>query len=101
MPHNRLLGFAIKQALERRLDATYRRLSSRRQSLPSVTLQLHMMTSNSAYGRHHHLASEWPACTGAHIRYRPATFTHDPTNRDQDDIDYSTALPRENTCNTS
>ena len=33
MPQNRFLGFAIKQELERRLDATLRRVRAHRQSL--------------------------------------------------------------------
>ena len=65
MPQNRLLGFAIKQELERRLDATCRRVSARRQSLASVSRHRHMMASLAASDTYDDLEFEWIAFAGS------------------------------------
>src|SRR5262249_12227810 len=67
MPQNRLLGFAIKQELERRLDATCRRVSACRQTLASVSRHRHMMTSLSSSDTHDDLEFEWIAFAGVRL----------------------------------
>ena len=61
MPQNRFLGFAIKQELERRLDATLWRVRACRQSLASVSRHRHMMASLAVSHPDHNLEFEWIA----------------------------------------
>ena len=60
-PQDRLLGLAIKQELERRLDATLWRMRARRQSLASVSRHRHMMASLAVSHPDHDLEFEWIA----------------------------------------
>ena len=60
-PQDRLLGLAIKQELERSLDATLRRMRARRQSLASVSRHRHMMASLAVSHADNDLEFEWIA----------------------------------------
>src|SRR6185503_3186581 len=64
-PKNRLLGLAIEQELERRLDATFRRVSACGQSLASVSRHRHMMASLAACDTHNDLEFERVAFAGS------------------------------------
>jgi len=74
MPQNRLLGLAIKQELERRLDATFRRVSTCRQSLAHVSRHRHMMASLAGSDTHDDLEFEWVAFAGSLDLDHPAPF---------------------------
>ena len=73
-PQNRLLGLAIKQELERRLDATFRRVSACRQSLASVSRHRHMVASLAACDTHDDLEFERVAFAGSLDLDHPAPF---------------------------
>ena len=60
-PQDRLLGLAIKQELERRLDATLWRVRACRQSLASVSRHRHMMASLAVSHADNDLEFEWIA----------------------------------------
>ena len=65
MPQDRLLGLAIKQELECRLDAKFRRVSACRQSLASVSRHRHMMASRAVSHTDDDLEFEWIAFAGS------------------------------------
>jgi hypothetical protein len=73
-PKNRLLGLAIEQELERRLDATFRRVSACRQSLASVSRHRHMMASLAASDTYDDLEFERVAFAGSLDLDHPAPF---------------------------
>jgi hypothetical protein len=58
-PQNRLVGLAIKQELERRLDATLRRLRAHRQSFASVSCHRDVMPSLAVSNTDDDLEFEW------------------------------------------
>jgi hypothetical protein len=64
-PQDRLLGLAIKQELERRLDATLRRVRACRQSLASVSHHRHMMASLAVTHTDDDLEFEWITFAGS------------------------------------
>src|SRR5262249_43878142 len=101
MPQDRLLGFAIKQELERRPDATYRRGSACPPPLASVSRHRHMMASLAASGTHDHLELEWIAFAGSLDLDHPAPFGHVRTGPRQFDISYSPAPASRIKCNRS
>jgi len=67
-PQDRLLGLAIKQESERRLDATLRRVPVSRQSFASVSCHGHMMTSLAVSHADDDLELEWIAFAGSRDR---------------------------------
>src|SRR5262245_3321771 len=73
-PQNRLLGLAIKQELERRLDATFRRVSACRQLLASVSRDRHMMAGLAASATHRDLEFKWIAFADSLDLDHPAPF---------------------------
>jgi|SRR5690242_4618512 hypothetical protein len=64
-PQDRLLGLPVKQELERRLDATFRRVCACRQSLASVSPHRHMMPSLAVSHTDDDLEFEWIAFAGS------------------------------------
>src|SRR5262249_15803876 len=99
MPQNRLLGLAIKQELECRLDATFRRVSACRQSLASVSRHRHMMASLAASDTHDDFEFESIAFAALLDLDHPAPFRHVRTGPRQFDISYSPALAGGSECN--
>src|SRR5262245_36087952 len=101
MPQNRLLGLAIEQELERRLDATFRRVSACHQSLASVSRHRQMMARLVASDTHDDLEFEWIAFAGSLDLDHPAPFRHVRTGPRQFDISYSPAPAGGIKCNRS
>src|SRR6266567_4092458 len=64
-PQDRLLGLAIKQEFERRLDATLRRVRACRQSLASVSHHRHMMASLAVSHRDDDREFKWITFAGS------------------------------------
>src|SRR5262249_3561336 len=83
---------AREQELERRLDATFRRVSACRQSLASISRHRHMMAGLAASDTHDDLEFEWIAFASSLDLDHPAPFRHLRTGPRQFDISYSPAL---------
>jgi hypothetical protein len=64
-PQDRLLGLAIKQELERRLDAMLWRVRAHRQSFASVSRHRDVMVSLAVSQADHDLEFEWIAFAGS------------------------------------